>query len=97
MTLLSPILIRWGSPGSFSDPFHCLILFKIGRYLIKIPNISRVGGTMRTISIAIQFGTISKVERFQELKRELSICWRPEVTWYYLHKTSYLKYRKFKT
>lgn len=81
--LLSPLFVRYADPGIFySDKNSHLLVFRINSFYFHICPIDKSGGTCDTTSLIFQFGK-------KEWNKQLTLCWRPDVTHYNWNKQTY--------
>lgn len=78
-----PIYVRFAEPGIFySDKSRHFLTISVNSFYFHVCPIDRMGGTMDTTSLIFQLGTST-------WSRQLTLCWRPDVTHYYWNKESY--------
>ena len=94
----------WGIIHCGKSERKLLLILNLGRFHLRIPSPDGMGGTMRTTSFRIQWmfceeegmhGSTEEMEALRkehDSRREISFCWRPDVThFYWVREPSYAK------
>lgn len=97
-TFVWPFLFSYGEWGIIHCgrfERELILVLNLGRFHLRIPPPDGMAGSMRTTTFRIQWmfheedfphGTMEEVEairRERASQREISFCWRPDVTHYY--------------
>lgn len=97
---ISPWYIKfWGDPGSYySNDKDYPVLLKIGKFMIKIPKASKMGGSHNTTTYSVRFFEYEfdkdRGDYRQIFSKEFAISWRIDTAWDNFDNASYLKFKR---